>query len=160
MTEDEAVSAVGSVDDVAARILDDVPLVTLARERVRSRRKMSAWEIVLLVLGSPLWLSLLAAAFAVILALYAVLWSLIVFLWAVLVSLWGSAAGALFGGVVFVLMGKAAPGVLLIGCAMIFAGLSLFLLYGTKLASVGAGRLTRHPFVWLRCRLSRKECFE
>jgi len=42
MTEDEAVRAIGSVDEVAARILEDAPLVTLARERVRCHKPLPA----------------------------------------------------------------------------------------------------------------------
>ena len=42
---------------------------------MRPRRQLKAWEIVLLVLGSPLWLSLGLAAIAVIFAFYVVLWS-------------------------------------------------------------------------------------
>ena len=45
------------------------------------------WLIVLLALGSPIWLSLLIAAAAVVLSLYIVLWSLILSLWAVELSL-------------------------------------------------------------------------
>ena len=42
--------------------------------------------LLFVVLGSPIWLSLLVAGFAVLLSLFITLWSLILALWAVFVS--------------------------------------------------------------------------
>ena len=78
LSESEAVGAIGTISDVVAQILAETPITTLVKEKVRTNRAMKAWEIVLLVLGSPLWLSLLIAVFAVILSVYAVVWSIIV----------------------------------------------------------------------------------
>ena len=50
---------------------------------MRPKRRLQAWEIVLLALGLPVWLSLGLAALAVVLSLYVVVWSLDVSLWAV-----------------------------------------------------------------------------
>ena len=87
LSEEEAVAAVGPVDEIVRQIIADTPLAKLAKERMRPRRQLKAWEIVLLVLGSPLWLSLGLAAIAVIFAFYVVLWSVSVSLWAVFASL-------------------------------------------------------------------------
>ena len=86
LSEEEAVAAVGPVDEIVRQIIADTPLAKLAKERMRPRRQLKAWEIVLLVLGSPLWLSLGLAAIAVIFAFYVVLWSVSVSLWAVFAS--------------------------------------------------------------------------
>ena len=59
---------------------------------MRPKRQLQAWEIVLLALGSPVWLSLGLAALAVVLSLYVVVWSLDVSLWAVFAAL-GAGAG-------------------------------------------------------------------
>ena len=68
MTESEAVSGVGTVKEVAAQILSDIPLGKLVKEKVKPNRTLKAWEIVLLILGSPVCLSLLISACAVIIA--------------------------------------------------------------------------------------------
>ena len=78
LLEEEAVAAVGSVDEIAAQIIADIPLVKIAKEKMKPKRQLKAWEIVLLVLGSPIWFSLIVAAFSVILSLYVLLWAVII----------------------------------------------------------------------------------
>ena len=65
LSETEAVAGIGSVDEVVAQIMEEIPLSKLVREKVKRSRGLKAWEIVLLVLGSPVWLPLGIAAFAV-----------------------------------------------------------------------------------------------
>ena len=52
LSEEEAVSAIGSVDEIAAQIVADIPLAKIAKVKIRSKGRLKAWEIVLLVLGS------------------------------------------------------------------------------------------------------------
>ncbi|MBR6414073.1 MAG: DUF1700 domain-containing protein [Oscillospiraceae bacterium] len=68
-TEEEAVAELGTPAEIAGQILSEIPITTLVRERVRPKRKIAAWEIVLLVLGAPLCLPLLIVAAAVALGL-------------------------------------------------------------------------------------------
>ena len=96
ITEEDAVAAVGTVDEIVKQVVAETPLAKITKERIKPKRRLRAGEIVLLILGSPIWLSLLIAALAVILSLYASLWSVVISLWAVFVSLIGCA----FGGVV------------------------------------------------------------
>ena len=76
--EETAVCEIGTVDELVSQIIADIPLGKLVKEKITPKKKLKAWEIVLLVLGSPIWLSLLIAALAVILSLYVVLWSVII----------------------------------------------------------------------------------
>ncbi len=55
VSEEEAVAAMGSVDDIAAQILLETPFPTLVKARLKPSRALKAWEIVLLILGSPVW---------------------------------------------------------------------------------------------------------
>ena len=75
--EAEAIEKIGSVDEVAAQILSDG---SFASTEGKSR---STRELLLLILGAPLWIALLLAGFAVALSLYAVLWSLVAVLLAI-----------------------------------------------------------------------------
>lgn len=77
LSEAEAIERIGSVEEVAKGIETE----GLCREVEHKRR--SAIELVLLILGAPLWFSLLLTGFSVAFALYAVLWSLIVVLWTI-----------------------------------------------------------------------------
>ena len=83
LSEDEATAAIGSVDVIAAGILAEVATEKReGREKIppKSRQRL---ENVLLVLGAPVWFTLLVAALACVFSAYAVIWSLIAVLWAV-----------------------------------------------------------------------------
>lgn len=142
-TEEEAVAAVGSIDEVVSEILADYPLSKLVKEKVKPKRKLRAWEIVLLILGSPIWLSLLIAAFAVILSLYIILWSLILTLWAIEISLMASTLACAAGAMILVADGQGLMGLASLGAGLLLAGLSIFLFFAAKAATKGAAILTK-----------------
>lgn len=153
LSEEEAVGEIGSVDEIVAQTIAEIPLAKLVKEKMKPKRRLGAWEIVLLVLGSPLWLSLLIAAFAVVFSVYVALWSVIISLWAVEVSLWGTVFGGIIAGIVFALTGNGLTGVAMIGASIVCAGLSVFLFFGCKLATKGAAWLTK------KMALGIKNCF-
>ena len=157
LTEAEAVAGIGPVEDIVQQIVAETPLRKIVRERMRPERKMRAWEIVLLTLGSPIWLSLLIAAFAVLLSVYVVIWSVIVSLWAVDLGL---AAGGLAGvvtGIVFVCRGNFLTGLAMIGAGLLCLGLGIFLFYGCLAATKGAAALTKKIALWIKSLFLRKE---
>ena len=65
MPEEQAVACAGNVDDIVAQAIAETPFAKLVKERARTGRRLGVWEIVLLVLGFPLWFPLLLAAFVV-----------------------------------------------------------------------------------------------
>lgn len=75
-TEEQAVASLGSVEKVVSQIASDTPLVSLVKERCTPKRKIKAWEIVLIALGFPIWLPLLIVAAVLILVGYLLLWVL------------------------------------------------------------------------------------
>lgn len=156
LSEEEAVAAVGPVDEIVRQIIADTPLAKLARERMRPRRQLKAWEIVLLVLGSPLWLSLGLAAIAVIFAFYVVLWSVSVSLWAVFASLAVCAVGGLPAFAVLIARSGAAA-LAILAAGMVCAGLAIFLFFGCRAATKGILTLTRRIASWLKHCFLRKE---
>ncbi|MBQ4599955.1 MAG: DUF1700 domain-containing protein [Clostridia bacterium] len=143
LSESEAVHAIGTVNDVVAQILADTPLTKLVKEKVKPNRGLKAWEIVLLVLGSPIWLSLLIAAFAVILAAYIVVWSAVVTLWSIEASLAACSLGGMVSAVVFALQGNGLTGLAMLSVGICCAGLSVFLFFGCKAATNGIVLLTK-----------------
>lgn len=143
LSEEEAVAAIGTVDEIAAQIIADISPATLTKEITAPKKKWRAWEIVLLALGSPIWLSLLIAAFAVVLSCYAVLWSVVISLWAVFVSLIGCALACVVFGICFAPSGYGLAGIAMIGAGLVCAGLAIFLFFGCKAATKGTLFLTR-----------------
>ncbi len=157
LTEAEAVAGIGPVEDIVQQIVAETPLRKIVRERMRPKRKMRAWEIVLLALGSPIWLSLLISAFAVLLSVYVVIWSVIVSLWAVDLALLVSSAAGVLAGVVLICKGSVLTGLAAIGAGLMCLGLSIFLFYGCLVATKGAVMLTKKIALWIKSLFLRKE---
>lgn len=157
LSEEEAVAAAGSVPEIVAQITADIPLSKIAKERIRQKWQPKAWEIVLLAVGSPIWLSLGIAAVAVIFSAYISVWSVIVSLWAVFASLVACSLGALVAGSIFACCSQGTAGLAVIAAGLILAGLSIFLFYGCKGASKGLCILTGKFAVWMKRRIMKKE---
>ena len=156
-SEEQAVSAVGAIDDIVAQIVAETPFTRIVKERIKPKRRLRTAEIVLLVLGSPIWLSLLLAAAVVVLSVYIVLWSVIVSLWAVFASLIGCAVGGVAGGIVFACTGHALTGVAVIGAGLACAGLSVFMCFGCRAATKGTVKLTALFARWIKTLMLGKE---
>ena len=156
-SEENAVAGIGPVDAVAKQIIDEIPIGKLVRERVKPKRRMGAGEIILLILGSPIWLSLLIAAFAVLLSVYIVIWAVILSLWAVFAAFVVCVPAAAAVGMYLMLKGSTLQGIAMIGAAAVLAGLSVFLFYGCRALSKGAVFLTKKIFFWVKSLFIRKE---
>lgn len=157
LSEEDAVAEIGSVDHIAAQIMAEIPLTKLVREKVRRKRKLKAWEIVLLVLGSPLWLPLLLACFAVVLSVYLVLWAVTLSLWAVELFFAANVPVCLVGAVVSLGAGNLARADCVAGIGLLYAGLSIFLFFGCARATKGSFYLTKKLLSGVKSRLMRKE---
>ena len=157
ISEEDAVSAVGAVNEIVAQVVADTPFMKIAKERIKSNRRLKVWEIVLLALGSPIWLSLGIAAVAVILSLYVTLWVVIISLWAVFGSLAGCSFGSMVAGVILICNGNVLTGIALIGAGIVCAGLSIFMFYGCKAVTKGILMLTRNVAVRIKNGFIKKE---
>ena len=156
-SEEDAVSSIGRIDDIVTQIVSEIPLTKIAKERVKPKRRFSTLGIVLISIGSPIWLSLLLSFFAVIFSLYASLWSVIVSFWAVFGSFIGFVFGGIIGGLVFIFCGSVASGVCIIGCGIILAGLSIFAFYGCKELTKLTLRFTKYLVLSTKMKLIKKE---
>ena len=157
LTEEEAVAEIGPVDEVVAQIMEEIPLSKLVKERVRPKRALRAWEIFLLVLGSPVWLPLLLAGIAVIFALYVAVWAVIISLWAVEVSLAGASLGGAISAVVACFQGNGITGVASLGVGFFCAGLAIFWFFGCKAVTKGILLLTKKTALGIKSLFIGKE---
>ncbi len=153
LTEEEAVRSVG---DVSAIVKDTVVEVPLAKVK-KQKNTLRPWEIVLLILGAPLWLSLLLALFAVILSVYVSLWAVVISLWAVFASFIGSAVGVLLATPFLLIKGLTLPALALLGCALFLAGASVFLFALSKLSTKGLLLLTKKSTRGFKSLFQRKD---
>lgn len=157
LSEEEAVLAIGPAEEIVRQVLADIPLGKVVKERLRPKRRLNAWEIVLLALGAPLWLSLGLAAAAVILAVYAALWAVLAALWVVFGAAAACAAASVPACIVMAARGRAAAGFAALSIGIVCAGLCIFLFFGCQNASKGILALTKRISLWVKRRLIRKE---
>lgn len=157
LSEEEAVAAMDPIEDIRAHILSETPLPRLVKESVRPRRKLRAWEIVLLVLGSPVWLPLLAAAVMVILSVYVTLWAGVVTLYAGNLSVAAGAVAGVFGLFQMLSMGQVAEGILFLGGGLVCLGLAILLFFGCNQVAKGLIWLTKRGLLALKGCFVRKE---
>ena len=146
MTESAAVEAAGPIETIVAQAVTAAPLGKLVRERVRPKGALHVWEIALIVVGSPVWLPLLAAAVAVMIAVYAVLWSLALAVWCACLGLGAGALGSLGCMVLWLIRSGPFPALAALGSAFVCAGGAILLFFGAKLATRG--------IIWLSCRVT------
>ena len=157
VSEEIAVSEIGNADEIISQIIADIPLGKLVKEKITPKKKMKAWEIVLLVLGSPIWLSLLIAAFAVIFSLYVVLWSVIISLWAVFACFVACGLAGIAAGIYFAIGGNKLTGIAVLGAGIACAGLSVFMFFVCKAATKGILKLTKKLAIWIKNCFIKKE---
>lgn len=181
ISEEDAVAQIGNIEEIAAQILAEHTVEKAAYEEVpitveeapvtfeeKPKRTHKTWEIVLLALGSPIWISLLiavlAVAFSLVVSVLAIGFSLVVSLWAVVVSLWAvfvslvaCAAALPIAAVYFICIGYTLSGLAVIGTSLVCAGLAIFLFYGCELATKGMALLTKVAAITLKKCFHRKE---
>lgn len=157
LSEEEAVAAAGSVDAIVAQAVADLPLTKLAKERIKPKGSLSPVAIVLLALGSPIWLSLGIAALAVAFSLYISLWAVIISLWAVFASFAACSVGGVLACAIFFVGGYSASGAATLAVGLICAGLSIFAFCGCKAATNGNLILTKKVAIWIKKCFIRKE---
>lgn len=139
-SEEEAVALLGGMDEIAAYIRENhsqIP-VQLQNTDTVPRKQVPVWAIVLIILGFPVWFSLLCT----LLSLYVVGWALIVSLYAVMISL--VAAGIVMLPACFAAANTGMV-MLLIGCGLFMIGLAVMMAVGVTVLAWLYVRFT----IWL-----------
>ena len=160
MTEEEAVESVGSVESIVKQIKYEMPITTLVKSKVKEKTKdkrTSVWAVVLLIIGSPLWIGILALVLGLFIMVYALIWVADLLLW-VAAALLG--VGVLCGIAGFaVSLAKAAVGssFIYLGGACMCAGIGIFLFFAMLAVSKGIIRGTKWFFLKLKQMIIGKE---
>ena len=157
VSEEEAVLAMGDIEEIVSRIIADIPFLKIAKKRIKPDRKMQRWEIVLLILGSPIWLSLLIAAFAIVLSIYVSIWSIVISLWSVFASLIGGVLGGIGAGIVFMCTNKVYSGLIMIASGLVCVGLAILMFYGCVATTKGLAIATKKIAIWIKNLFIKKE---
>lgn len=129
LSESEAIEKIGGAQKVADSIIADTPLRKIIKERIKPKREITPWIIVLIVLGFPIWFSVFAAAVAVAISVIAVIISVVASLWAVTVSLGACAIGSVAALVAFSIGGNVLQGIFVFGGGLVCGGLSILMFF-------------------------------
>ena len=157
-SEEEAVEKIGSVKDIGEQIISEIPLTKIAKERIKPKRKIKPWETTLIVVGSPIWASLLVAFFSVIFALFVSLWSVIISLWATFVSFAACGFAAVIVGIAFCFIQKGVLGLAMIGVGLICLGFGILMFLASHYATKGTVLLTKKTVLGIKkCFIKREE---
>lgn len=143
MSEDSAVAELGSTEEIAGQILMEASLPKLVKAKMKPKRTLQTWQIVLLIVGSPVWGSLLLAAVIVVFALFIVLWAVVVTFYAVAAALGGVVIGCFSASVALFVTGNYPQALFLSGAGAILVGVAIFWGIGCNWAAVGVSKLCR-----------------
>lgn len=158
ISEEEAIAQIGNIEEIAKQILIDTPITKLVKQKIKNKRRMGALEIVLLILGSPIWLALMIAIIAVVISVYVSLWSVVISFWACLAAFWGSAFGGFVSAVILILSGQnlyAAFAMLAAGVFLVGFGILFF--FVCKSSTKGMVWLTKKITLWIKSLFLKKE---
>lgn len=156
LTLEQALDTIGDPGDIASQILMETSLVKLVKAKTRSSRTLRAWEIILLVLGSPIWVSLLLAAAAVFLSIYIVIWSIVLAMYCVDFAIALSGIAGIIGGIALLSLGNFGQGLFLFGIGLMSVGTAILLFIAFNKATLGMGRLSRNIAIKVKSLFIRK----
>ncbi len=135
MSEADAVLAMGEPEDIAKEILLGLPLSKIIKSRCKPRRRLKGWEIAMIAVGSPIWITLIAVMLAVLICIFATVWSVVAVAWSVDISLFVTGIASIIPMIESFI---SAPII-----AMLYFGLALTMLAISVILFFGCIKLTR-----------------
>ena len=137
LSEEEAVADMGSPDAAVEQILEDMPLTKLVKEKIKPKHELKAWEVVLILLGSPVWIPLLITALVLLLTLWIVAFALLISFYAVVLSFVAAGIGGLICAIPLFIANSPYTAVLMLGAALIGIGIAILFVVSVKPVTVG-----------------------
>ena len=137
MSEEDAVNSLGDLDIIISAILSEVPEKNEPSCKNTEKRRMSSAEIILLILGSPLWLSLLIAAASLVISFFIVLAAAVISIYAVDISLIACGVAGIAVSAVLPFTNNLPAALCFLGMGLISSGIAILLFIGSnKLAKL------------------------
>lgn len=150
MSEEEAVEALGSMEEIINQILSEVSLPKLVKEKVKPKQSLKAWEIVLIILGAPIWVPLVFSICSVVLSAYLTVWVMIISLYALDLSVALSGLALATMAFVSLVQGNFAVFGMMFGCGLMAVGFSILLFFGFNLVTKGILWLSKKVLIGIK----------
>ena len=159
LTEDEAVAAIGTPDEIAQQILMDTPLPKLVKAKTKPDKGFKVWEIVLIILGFPIWFSLLLAAGLIALSLIVVAAAIVLTFFIVILALGLGGIVLVVASILSLITGGGSTAVFQIGIAIFSMGLAVLLFIPAKALALWIVELFGRFGKWVKLKVinSRKK---
>ena len=155
LTEEQAINSIGTPDEIAEKILMECPITKLVAAKTKPNRSLKAWEIVLLIVGAPLWITVAALLFvAIILVVILFFTAIVVLVVCIIAGLLGG-----LGGVVASIIGMFRYGnmdFLTMGLSLVTLGASVFLLIPAKNFIIWLFEQIGRFFKWIKRKIVNK----
>ena len=155
--EEDAIKEIGDIDIIISQIKDDIFLSNNTKVKSNKKRKLNAWEIVLIVISSPIWLTILLSILAVVFSAYVSLWAGIITLWAVLIATSVFAIYGIIVGGIMMIIGDTVINLVLFSMGLVCAGLIIFIFYGCLYSTKGLIILTKKIIFFIKNSLKKEE---
>jgi uncharacterized membrane protein len=158
MDEESAVASLPTPEKAAADVISEMSIPKLVKAKIKAKRTLRLWEIVLIILTLPIWLSLILAVVSVIFSVYISIWAVVVSFWAVGISIFAMALASLASGLaLLIIAGNAGAGIVFFGAAIFFAGIGIFGFWVCKELTVFICKLSKLILKWIKNCFIKKE---
>lgn len=157
LTEEEAVADIGPVQDVIDKIIIETPLPTLVKTKLNKEHKLKGWHIALIVIGSPIWLSLLVSLFSVVFSVAVAIFSVIIALYAVNLSLAACTIGGILATIPMIICQNPMSALASLGMGLFCAGGAILMFLGLSALTKAMGKLSKKFMLWIKSLFIKKE---
>ena len=150
LTEEQAIKAVGSPEEIAEKILMDSSIPKLISAKAKPQRTLKGWEIALIIVTAPFWIILLAFLLIMFLWVLAVLFCMII---AIICVIFGFIVGSLGGAVATIAQlfnGGGASSLAMLGMCIMGLGIGILLIIPVKAAVTGLWELISKFIKWVK----------
>lgn len=151
-SEEEAISEIGTVDDVVREIAKDTPLVSLVKHKMKPKRRLRGWEVLIIIFSFPFWLPLVITAIALTFAGIVVMWSGAIAVYAT--------TGAMVGTFIWGLLsfiGSGMTDTYFLGAALVGFGGTILMTFACYGITKGMVRLTKFMILGIKSAFIRKK---
>ena len=154
LTEEAAVADIGTVDEVIYELAQEVPLGKLVKEKIKPKRELKVWEIILICLLFPIWFPIALLVIFIAFFLYILFWVGVIVSYAIEIALiMSSIAGVV---VFFAYLFSGTFNILPLAIAMLSGGAAVLMFFGCYWATRGTIKLHQKVFTLLKTRFIKK----
>lgn len=142
-TEEEAINEIGSIDEISENIISNISIFKIAKEKLKPNKKLKVWEIILIILGSPIWLPLFIAFLAIFLSIYISVWAIIISFYAIFIAFSAATVAATLIGLYLLTNGNGELGLIYLSVSLVCFGISMLMFVVCKYLTKGIVKLSK-----------------